>query len=321
MFTSKFMIDLLARINPNRRNRRDKKLNPYYNLLTSELKLTQYMYFLHVKKISNMKDITLRVNVLTPLLKIMMDDAHSIGLLISQKFVNESYVLLRALYERTLNYCYLTVAPDDEFMRWLEYSFQKKIRLFRKEIIVGDWGMKFERSDYQKIWDRPKVNETMKKYQRRVSGKEKNEWSRLTPNRLARIEWIAKNYPHIDWENLSFIEMMFYSESSEAIHGTFYGAVFHTGFFESYDKSMDTLDIQRRYCGLLFSAVILLLNTVIGAANYKLNCQEYFGKSRENTKAISVLLRKEIELFKEEENEEADLSISAVQQKYSEFKV
>jgi hypothetical protein len=270
------------------------KLKPYLRLLTKELELIQYAYFGHKSLLGKDKSVSTKVHVLTPLLYSIESNAYSVGVLVSQKFVNEAYILIRALYERCLNYCYLVAAPDDEFVRWAEHSLQKGIRLLRKELVVGNFGMRLEFSRFQEICDRPQVAEIMRKYQRKNSTKENPQWSKLTRTRFDRIEWLSKNQTDIPWEPFVLMELMFFDEASEAVHGTFYGTVFHKGFFEPRFQEKGKLAKEADSSSLLIGAAVIMLDSVLRAAHVRVPVEDLVSKSRDNAQSVARLFKTEI---------------------------
>jgi Family of unknown function (DUF5677) len=294
MMISHGLMDFLAWVNPKRRRHIDPKLKPYLKLLTKELELIQYAYFGHKDLLGKDKGVSTKVHLLTPLLYSIQSNAYSLAVLVNQKFVNESYILIRALYERCLNYCYLVAAPDDEYVRWAEHSLQKSIRLLRKELVVGNLGMKLEFSGLQEIWDRPQVAEILKQYQRKNSTKEDPEWSKLARRRTQRIEWLSMHQTDIPWEPFALMEIMFFDEASEAVHGTFYGTVFHKGFFEPKFQEKGKLAEEADPSSLLIGASVIMLDSVLRAAHLRLPTEDLISKSRDNAQSVARLLKNEI---------------------------
>jgi hypothetical protein len=292
--TSRVLIKLLSWLPLHGRSLKNGRLSPYYRVLTSELELVQTAYFSHKALLGKDKSLSTRVHVLSALLYSIQSNAYALGTLINRRFINEAYILIRALYERCLNYCYLIAAPEDELVRWGEYSLQKNIRLLRKELVVGNFGMRLEFGAFREIWDRPQVAEIMKKYQRKVSGKETHNWSKLTSGRLQRIEWLSKNQTEIPWEPFVLAEMMFFDEASEAVHGTFYGTVFHKGFFEPEFQERGELTKEQDPSSLLVGASIIILNSALIAAHQRYPAQDLVDRSVRNTHEIASLFKAEI---------------------------
>jgi len=54
-----------------------------------------------------------RIIKLYPLYISIMNDLKSMVLLLNEKLVNQSYIICRALLERTINYCYLLFASEE----------------------------------------------------------------------------------------------------------------------------------------------------------------------------------------------------------------
>ena len=272
-----------------------QKLIPLFKILSDEASITGTLYRTHTALLGNDEPLSRRVHMLTPLLSSIITNTNGIGILVSAGLANESYILLRSLYERCLNYSYLIVAPEDDFKRWFEHSLQKGYRLLRRELIVSNFGIKVELKGHEEIWNTPEVADLMQKYQRKNSKKEKQEWSTITKNRLDRIDWLSKAGKGIAWQPFVFVEALFFDEASEAVHGTFYGSVFHRGFFDPTYRGKDKLAEDYDYSSLILSTTTVLLGTVVKAANLKMENANALTKSEELVQKVAKVLKEEIQ--------------------------
>ncbi len=279
---------------PKPKNDPRSLLKPHFAALATQAQLAQSVYSAHAALVGKNKPFGLRVDYLTPLFSSILSTSHAIAVLVGAGHVNESYMLIRALHERCLNYCYLIISPDEEFDRWFEHSMQKGYRELRKELVVADFGFKLEFSGYDTIWNRPEVVELMSKFATAVSGKEKRDWSTLAPSRVDRIEWLSKSKHDIFWEPFVLVEALFYAEASEALHGTFYGTVFHRGFFEPRFQQGDKASNSHDASSLILATVTILLNTVMKAANLRHSMPSLLQQSIKVTQSAAKLLKSEI---------------------------
>jgi hypothetical protein len=276
------------------KSRAPKKLLPHFKVLRDQASVIASVYTTHKALIGKNKEISTRVHMLTPLLASIMSNTHAIAILVGSGHSNESYMLIRALYERCLNYCYLVIAPEEDFKRWFEHSLQKSYRLLRKELVVANFGFRLELKGHEEIWNTPEVAELMEKFQRRNSTLEKQNWSSVAKSRTDRIGWLSKAGKDIAWEPFVFVEAMFFDEASEALHGTFYGTVFHEGFFEPKFQEQSRLAGTHDASSLILSTTTVLLHTVIKAANLKLANPEALAKSIRLTRQAADILKSEV---------------------------
>jgi len=284
-------------------NKPPKQLLPQFKVLRDQASIVASIYSTHKALIAKGEKISTRVHMLTPLLSSIISNTNAIAMLVGSAHANESYILIRALYERCLNYCYLVIAPEEDFKRWFEHSLQKSYRLLRKELVVANFGFRLEMKGYEDIWNTPEVAELMQKFQRRDSTKEKQEWSTVAKSRTDRIDWLSKAGKDMAWQPFVFVEAMFFDEASEAIHGTFYGTVFHQGFFEPKFQEKSQLADAHDPSSLILATTTLLLHTVIKGANLKVANPEALAESKRLTRQAADILKKEISEIDTEEIE------------------
>ena len=269
------------------------ELKEYLDLLQDQLRIVTDIYNDHRSLIKDTVGRDLRVHMMFPLMNSIISNGYCIGGMLVQGFLNETYMIMRAMYERCLNYCYLVCASDSDFNRYFEHAFQKNIRSLRKELIVSGFGFRLELKGHKEIWDRPSVKKLLEEYQRKISGKEIQNWSKETRNRFERLEWISKNIKDIFWKIYVFVEIMLFDESSEALHGTFFGSIFHTGYFENRIRrngkwvNKDNVTPQKQ---LLIGYAAILLHTVVQAASHKRPIEESVNRSKNNVLKMAKLL-------------------------------
>jgi hypothetical protein len=272
----------------------DKRTKKFLDVLRDELTLLSNLFATHQSLLKESNGQEPRVHMMFPLLGSIISSSHCLAGMLVQGFLNEAYMIMRALYERCLNYCYLTCCPKEDFNSYFEHSLQKNIRALRKELVVAGFGFRIQLEGYEQIWDRPKVRKVLDEYSRRVSKKEIQNWSKVTKNRLERLEWISKNIEGIFWEPYVLVEVMIFEEASEALHGTFYGSVFHTGYLEpriQRGRKWVKTDHRTLQLELLIGYAVLLHNSVVQSASHKYPNDQAIARSKSNVLRITDLMK------------------------------
>jgi hypothetical protein len=176
-----------------------------------------------------------RIIKLYPLYISILNDLKSMVLLLNEKLVNQSYIICRALLERSINYCYLLFASEDEYTSYVDYCANKAGRsLSKKAEVNGKVYFTLEHSAKNDV--SPKTQAAIDKFTS-DKGREIPRWTNLNIDK--RAEFLLNKtkislFPHLT---------MVYSDASEATHGTLYGAMFHYGFFQpnlNVGKNKDT---------------------------------------------------------------------------------
>ena len=73
-----------------------------------------------------------RVDSLYMLLFSMHDTAESVGILVANQKMNESYMIARALLERIINYIFLLCCDEEDYKKYLSYTKQKSYRNLKR---------------------------------------------------------------------------------------------------------------------------------------------------------------------------------------------
>ena len=264
-----------------------------FDVLGDELALLVDLHSTHKALLGHAKAEDLRIHMMFPLLGAIISSSNCLANLLVSNFLNESYMSMRALFERCLNYCYLTCSTKEDFDNYFHHSLQKNLRGLRKELVVADFGFNLEMKGHEEIWDRPKVKKVMDDFSRKVSRKEVQNWSKMTKNRYERLEWVAKNINGILWEPYVLIEVMIFEEASEALHGTFFGTIFDTGYLEPrIQRAGKWVEVDHRtpQVELLVGYAVMLHNSIVQAAAHKYPNDSAVSRSKQNVlKAKDVL--------------------------------
>lgn len=142
--------------------------------------------------------------------------------------VAECYILARSIVERIIIALYLLVCEKDEFSRYKLYSSQKAIRMHNREIEVGAIKAVLKASNYEEMLEDPEVQKALGVFTSH-KGKKITRWNTKSLKKM--LDSIADT--GLDVRFLMLAMLAVYDEASEVLHGTFYGAVFHTGVFET----------------------------------------------------------------------------------------
>lgn len=146
----------------------------------------------------------------------------------TDEFYNECVMLARGFFERIVNICYLLVCDDDKFEEYRLHTRQKAYRKLEQEFYAGDEKICSKFGGKKDLECHPEIQEALKKFSTN-SGKEKKRWPDMSiPDRIKLIGDRSKT-------NISMFllyQVLFYTDASEALHGSFYGLTFHTGAYE-----------------------------------------------------------------------------------------
>jgi len=167
-----------------------------------------------------------RINGLYPLLDSLLTSGTSIRFLIRHGLMTEAYIIARAYIERLVNVCYLIVCEQAQFEDYTHFSMQKVHRsVHSKRKAYENIGQIIPVPDFSNI---PIVAEGLNKYTSQ-KGKEITRWTTLRIEK--RIEAIGEKVKDFNVPIFLTACNYVYEDASEAIHGTLYGALFHTGMF------------------------------------------------------------------------------------------
>lgn len=205
-----------------------------------------------------------RVVKLYPLFMSIIDDLSSIDVLLSISKVNQAYIICRALLERTINFCYLLYADNEEYENFVLYTYNKAGRsLSMKAEVDGDTFFSLDYSGKDSISEFTKS--AMDKFTS-SKGKEIPRWTKLNIDK--RAKYLKEKTGH----NLFVHLTMIYPDASEAIHGTLYGALFHFGTFVPHVNVLEWDEVhahQNSTKSFLFlsagSAVNMLLASLVSS--------------------------------------------------------
>lgn len=159
----------------------------------------------------------------------IVENALAIDKLERYGLINECFIIARSILERTINFCYLLICEDEEFENYLKYSMQKEIRKLDRKIGAQD---KFVSLKYEGDIKIPKnYQEALEKFTS-IRGKEITHWTKK--NICERSIYIEKQFKEKPFFLLAVLSI--YEDASDALHGTLYGSLFHSGIYDIGSK-------------------------------------------------------------------------------------
>lgn len=215
--------------------------------------------------------------------------AASIGILSKHSFSNESTMLARSLVEKIINFCFLTVCDDQYYSDYMNYSLQKIYRKLERNIQVGDRQISFKYQGKDSVSVPKEMEDAIQKFTG-TKGKERTHWTKLTLDEMLNI---LKEKTKVNVPLFMLAKLMIYEDASEALHGTFYGCAFHTGYhlpeFKRDDKKAAKEREQKNLSLLCVQAGGLIDELLQHLSNYE-DLKELADKSKENTKRTTKLM-------------------------------
>ncbi len=170
--------------------------------------------------------------------------------------IAECYILARSVVERIIIALYLLICDQDEFTRYKVYSNQKAIRMKNREIEVDTVKAVLKASNYEEMLNNPEVIEALGVFTG-PKGRKITRWNTKSLKKM--LDSIANR--GLDVRYLMLAMLAIYDEASEVLHGTFYGAVFHSGIFET-GLPKEKSELEKTWISRL-SLILFSLSTCI----------------------------------------------------------
>lgn len=186
-----------------------------------------------------------RIAKLYPLYLAIIEDAISIRLVGDDSRTNQAYILARALLERMINFCFLQLSTEQEYRSYLDYTLNKAGRRLDRTIQAnGEVRARITLNGGE--FELPaKLADAVAKFTSE-RGREMTRWTTVSlPERAAVVD--AK----VGKTGLFMSLLMIYSDASEALHGTLYGAVFHLGAYDPAPAPQDEASLRSHCCQTL----------------------------------------------------------------------
>jgi hypothetical protein len=207
-----------------------------------------------------------------------------------ERFFNECVMLARGFFERILNICYLLICHNVDFENYRKHTIQKAHRKLEQEFVAGDIkiGLKYSSKNHAPQSDI--LKDALKSFSSKTGGERKRWPSHTIPERINILRENSK-------ANIGLFlhyQLAFYTDASEALHGTFYGITFHTG---AYSPSLDTSDIEevkrslQKNMTLLFCTTGSLLHELLVVLKKNNSIDDYFQHSSVNSDAFFKIFK------------------------------
>jgi len=149
----------------------------------------------------------------------------------TDSFTNESVMLARSFMEKITNFCYVGVCDEKEYRAFLLHPFYKHYHSIVSPRMEDDLELEAEnfaerKKKQDKFKDIPIVREALASFSETKSNL---NWTKKTLGQ--RIDAIVK------WGKLMDVfftinKLQYYSDASEALHGSLYGCTYNMGVFD-----------------------------------------------------------------------------------------
>lgn len=175
--------------------------------------------------------------------------------LLRSGYTNEAFMLGRALLERVTTLCYLLTCPPDGVQRYAAYGRQKALRMRDRRVRAGsiEYRMKFLGGSS----DSPEDQELLAMFTGPKGG-EKTRWTELSLTKMIgeihRVSGAGKM--------LLITHLALYERGSEALHGTFYGLLVDTPYWEPPLAGSATQEI-RQQVGANLGLVAMVISAIV----------------------------------------------------------
>lgn len=216
-----------------------------------------------------------------------LNTAHAISSLISHEdYFNECVILSRGFFERILNISFLMVCDEKDFDEYRLHTKQKAYRKLNEQFSSDGISIIMKTVCHEKLNSDTELRNALKTFSTQ-SGKEKY-WPKIKiPQRIDLIHKKAKLNPHL----FLLYQLMFYTDASEAIHGSFYGMTFHLGKHIPSINNLDEALLNFRKTISLFLVIcgelIYVLINILAQNN---NISDWLSKAEINSKKAGKCL-------------------------------
>ncbi len=220
--------------------------------------------------------------------------ATAIGLLIQHDLSNEAIMLARGFIEKVINYCYVLLADKDEYNNYVQYSAQKAFRKLDRKVSLSEQSISLSFKGIEGAELPKELQKIIEKFTSE-KGKEKTRWTKM--NIEKRLDLISKK-SKVKIGLFMLAVLSIYEDASEALHGTFYGCAFHTGYhlpeFKHGDKKsaiereQKNLSLLAVYYGSIITELLKVLNKFESIENFVSKAKHNTNHTLEIMKAVTV---------------------------------
>lgn len=168
-----------------------------------------------------------RLASLVPLLLGVKETGESVLTLLEAGFINQAFMLMRPLLEKATVFSFLTFCSDEEYGNYVAYGRQKALRMLDRQVQADElrFGLKYSGAD--EVKDKPEYSRLLEKFTG-AKGGERTRWSNKS-----LTDMVGEISAYSSAGQLTAItHLAFYERASEALHGTLYGLLVHTGYWD-----------------------------------------------------------------------------------------
>lgn len=163
-----------------------------------------------------------------PFLDAIQELTETLLVLIDGRHIRGAFAVYRALFETVVNVCFILAMGKPIAERALRHARQKSIRDLERRVPFPDGEVTVKWSGADEVLAESDSQELLKEFSTK-KGREDTKW---TPENIEqRLQAIHKKFGKKVSVGLYFPGFL-YRQSSEVIHGTFYGAVYTWGVTE-----------------------------------------------------------------------------------------
>lgn len=169
------------------------------------------------------------LSVLFPYLDSVLESNDSFRLLALRERLRDSYVIVRVIYETSLNGCFVLTNPCELSDRASTHAKQKALRNVVRAIeVAGETVLRIEMQGADEVLQHPEHRKWLDEFTTK-SGREIASW---TPENVPqRLEAVYRRFGPTDSRGLAF-GLLLYRHASEIAHGTLFGTLFSWGAME-----------------------------------------------------------------------------------------
>lgn len=201
------------------------------------------------------------------------------------RLFNETIMLARPLFERVVNLCYSVVCDESDFAKIRDYTIQKAHEQLSREFRAGDQVMR--------LYFGTKPDNTVSQNTPKQHRNSRQQWDKKIPERLG----IIRQRSDATIPVFLAYQTAFYTNSSEALHGSFYGITCHIGIYEPHEKELDSTNVQidaNETRALLLWLSGELLNELIKVVNSEKLCSDLAEIAQNNSHACRDIVSRDL---------------------------
>jgi hypothetical protein len=196
------------------------------------------------------------------------------------RLFNETVMLARPMFERVVNLCYSIVCDESDFLKIRDYTIHKAQEQLSREFRAG--------GEVVRAFFRSKSDGAVPKQGIKKSLRLKQQWNNGIPERLKIIGQRSQATIAL----FLLYQTAWYTDSSEALHGSFYGITCHLGI---YEPRAEIPDIRNSLVNFNKTRALLLwlsgelLKELIKVVNREGTCSDLAAQAQSNSDVCRYL--------------------------------